>query len=288
MCNQDHMVTKHTSTAVDKVPDPIVDSVRISATLTSHSEVSFLISLTLTGLSDPVSALIDSWATSNFLDSSLAASPPFVLEPLDHLIALCLFDGKPAMAGFIHESVNTSISFADHSTQSLSLLVTKLHLSALIVLGLPWLRSTNPMIDWSALLLTFKTGPRSVLPSLALARACSTATLHHEDIISDLPPVFDSIPELCNSSGPLIPTRMVPISKLMSSVKLGLFSSNSVPPLLDLYLGTDPDSSHPNSCTHGICCRLGFPHWTNSLQSWVGSPPQLQSFPCCRKIMLIT
>jgi len=28
--------------------------------------------------------------------------------------------------------------------------VTKLHLSALIVLGLPWLRSTNPTIDWSA------------------------------------------------------------------------------------------------------------------------------------------
>src|SRR5882724_5449201 len=83
------------------------------------------------------------------------------------------------------------------------------------------------MIDWSALSLTFKTGPRSALPSLALARACSTAALHHEDIISDLPPVFDSIPELCKSSGPSIPTRMVPISKSTSSVKLGPFSSNS-------------------------------------------------------------
>src|SRR5882724_12999769 len=87
------------------------------------------------------------------------------------------------------------------------------------------------MIDWSSLSLTFKTGPQSVLPSLALARACSTAALRHEDIISDLPPVFDSIPELCNSSGPSILTRMVLISKLMSSVKLGLFSSNSAPPL---------------------------------------------------------
>src|SRR5882724_8986496 len=121
------MVTQHTFTAVDKVPDSIVDSVRISAALTSHSEVSFLISLTLSGLSDPVSALINLGATSNFLDLSLAATPTFVLEPLDHPITLCLLDGKPATARFIHESVNISVLFADHSTQSLSLLVTKLH-----------------------------------------------------------------------------------------------------------------------------------------------------------------
>src|SRR5882724_1521324 len=95
------MVAQHTIMAVDKVPDPIVDLVRISAALTSYSEVSFLISLTLPSLSDPVSALINLGATSNFLDSSLATSPPFVLEPLDHLVALCLFDGKPATAGFI-------------------------------------------------------------------------------------------------------------------------------------------------------------------------------------------
>src|SRR5882724_669024 len=154
------MVTQHTFMAVDKVPDPIVDLVRISAALNSHSEVSFLISLTLSGLSDPVSALIDSGATSNLLDSSLAASPTFVLEPLDCPITLCLFDGKPATARFIHESVNIAVLFADHLTQSLSLLVMKLHPSTLIILGLPWLRSTNPMIDWSALSLTFKTGPQ--------------------------------------------------------------------------------------------------------------------------------
>src|SRR5882724_1241009 len=131
------MVTQHTSLAVDRIPDPSVDLVRISAALISHSEVSFLISLTLPGLSDPVSKLINLGATSNFLDLSLAALSPFVLEPLDHLITLCLFDGKPATTGFIHESVNISISFTDHLTQSLSLLVTKLHLSAPIVLGLP-------------------------------------------------------------------------------------------------------------------------------------------------------
>src|SRR5882724_5295450 len=156
VCNLDCVVTQHTSTAVGSIPAPSVDLVRISATLTSHLEVSFLISLTLPGLSDPVSALIDSGATSNFLDSSLATLPTFVLEPLDRPITLCLLDGKPATARFIHESVNISVSFADCLTQSLSLLVMKLHPSSLIVLGLPWLQSTNPMIDWSALSLPSK------------------------------------------------------------------------------------------------------------------------------------
>src|SRR6266850_3776647 len=87
------------------------------------------------------------------------------------------------------------------------------------------------MIDWSTLSLTFKMGPPSVLPLLALARACSTAALHHEDIISDLSPVFDSIPELCTASGPSLPTKVVASAQKMSSVKLGPFSSNSAPPL---------------------------------------------------------
>src|SRR5467141_3889125 len=87
------------------------------------------------------------------------------------------------------------------------------------------------MIDWSTLSLTFKMGPRSVLPLLALVRACSTAALRHEDIISDLSPVFDSIPELCTASGPSLPTQMVASAQKTSSVKLGPFSSNSAPPL---------------------------------------------------------
>src|SRR5882672_897498 len=139
VCNLDHMVPQHTSTAVHEAPDSSVDLVRISTALTSHSEVSFLVLVQIPGLPDPVLALIDSGATSNFLDSSLADLPLFVTEPLDLLITLCLFYGKPATAGFIHESVTTSVAFTDGSTQDLSLLVTKLHPSASMVFGLPWL-----------------------------------------------------------------------------------------------------------------------------------------------------
>jgi len=62
---------------------------------------------------------------SNFLDLSLAIWPTLVLEPLDLPIVLCLFDGKSVTMGFIHESVNLSVIFADSSMLDLSLLVTK-------------------------------------------------------------------------------------------------------------------------------------------------------------------
>jgi len=45
--------------------------------------------------------------------------PIFVPEPLDHPITLCLLDGRPETAGFIHESVNLSVTFTDNSTQDI-------------------------------------------------------------------------------------------------------------------------------------------------------------------------
>src|SRR5882724_11391867 len=65
-------------------------------------------------------------------------------------------------------------------------------------------------------------------------------------------------------------------------------SCQTLCPLLDLYLGIDPDSSCPNSCTRGIRCCLGFLCRSNSLRSRVGPPPQLRSFLYCGNIMLIT
>jgi len=206
VCNLDSRGYSAHFTAVDKIPDPFLDLVRISSTLTSHSEVSFLISLTLPGLSDL------------YLHSSIREPPQISWT---HLWLLCqplywnpwIFQSHCASSmaslqppGFIHESVNISVSFADCSTQSLSLLVMK---AAPIRSNRPWpsMVAKHQSDDRTVGPLThFQNRPSSALPLLALARACSTATLHHEDIISDLPPVFDSIPELCNSSGPLIPT----------------------------------------------------------------------------------
>ena len=132
---------------------PPVYSSSLSAALTSQSDTSFLVSTCIQGIPEPIPTLIDLGATSNFIDSALASKPIFVSTVLAQPIMLSLFDGKPAMSGFIHQSVSTSV--LDESTQTLDLLVMQLHPSAPIVLGLPWLQSTNLVVDWSHLTLAF-------------------------------------------------------------------------------------------------------------------------------------
>ena len=124
-----------------------VSSVHLFASIGSHSDTSFIILVTLPGIPDPVPTLIDPSATSNFVHSSLSSHSNFSCIPLCLPIALCLFDGKPIMSGFIYKYLNTSLTFSDFSSQDISLLIMKLHPSAAIVLGLPWLCSTKPIID---------------------------------------------------------------------------------------------------------------------------------------------
>ena len=59
-------------------------------------------------------------------------APAVLAQP----IALCLFDGKPTTSGFIHQLISTTVHFSDESHQDLDLLVTQLHPSAPIMLGL--------------------------------------------------------------------------------------------------------------------------------------------------------
>jgi len=186
-------------------------------------------------------------------------------------------------------SLSISLSRLLTARPSLSLsLVTKLHPSAPIVLGLPWLRNTNLTIDWSALSLTFKTGPQSALPSLALARACSTAALRHEDITSDLSPAFDSIPELCTSSGPSDPDPSGPYRENDVFCQVGaVLVKLCAPSWIDTL---EPTRIRPTR-THalvGSVVALVFCVGQILSGPRVGSPPQLRSFPCCGKTMLIT
>ena len=57
---------------------------------TSSSDMSFIVPVHLSGVEKPVNALIDSGATSNFIDSSLASLPNFKLSSLTGLLFLFL------------------------------------------------------------------------------------------------------------------------------------------------------------------------------------------------------
>ncbi|KAG6883588.1 hypothetical protein C0993_005292 [Termitomyces sp. T159_Od127] len=70
-------------------------------------------------------------------------------------IYLTLFDSSFTSAGDITHYVQTILIFANSQRQDLWLLMICLHASAPLILGLPWLHSTNSCVDWQNLTLHF-------------------------------------------------------------------------------------------------------------------------------------
>ncbi|KNZ71623.1 hypothetical protein J132_08081 [Termitomyces sp. J132] len=123
------------------------------AHLPSHSSTNLLLRTTLPFTDKPIPTLVNSGATDNFVDESLAALAPQPLCCLPAPIPLKLFDGDSTPAGDITHCLETTLTFANGQQQELRLLVTKLHPSAPVVLEFSWLRSTNPRVDWPSLTL---------------------------------------------------------------------------------------------------------------------------------------
>ena len=95
-----------------------------------------------------ITIMVDSGATTNFIDSGSAASMTKVaLEKEENLT---LFDGKESSAGKIKEAVKGILSIGDAHSEEVELRVTTLG-DYDAVLGLPWLRKHNPTMNWKDL-----------------------------------------------------------------------------------------------------------------------------------------
>ncbi|KAG6876276.1 hypothetical protein C0993_004507 [Termitomyces sp. T159_Od127] len=77
--------------------------------------------------------------------------------PLRLLLSICLtlFNGSSTSTGDIIHYMQTTLTFANGQWQDFQLLVTHLHASTPLILGLPWLHSTNTCINWQHLTLHF-------------------------------------------------------------------------------------------------------------------------------------
>ncbi|KAG6898606.1 hypothetical protein C0993_005708 [Termitomyces sp. T159_Od127] len=88
---------------------------------------------------------------TTLIQATLAAAAQKLPLP----IHLTLFNGSSTSAGNIIHYVQTTLTFTNGQQQGLQLLVTCLHAFALIILGLLWLCSTNPHVNWQNLTLHF-------------------------------------------------------------------------------------------------------------------------------------
>ena len=81
------------------------------------------------------------------------------LEKLSDPILLELFDGSAAASGSISHHLPLDVSAPEGPPHQVDFLITNLHPTARIVLGLPWLQQHNPDIDWTTGQVKFKTAP---------------------------------------------------------------------------------------------------------------------------------
>ncbi|KAG6867852.1 hypothetical protein C0993_010226 [Termitomyces sp. T159_Od127] len=148
------------------------------AHLPSQSSQILLLHTTLPHSSAPINTLVNSGTTDNFIDKSLAtlATTP---QKLPLPIHLTLFDGSSTSAGDITHYVQTTLNFANGQWQDLQLLVTCLHASALLILGLPWLRSTNLHINWQNLTLHFASTMVSDFRSISWSHSSQRSPLSY-------------------------------------------------------------------------------------------------------------
>lgn len=101
------------------------------------------------------------------------------MQPLPYPIHLYLFDGSATSSGIITHSFTTEVIFPPtDEVQTIEFLITKLHPSARIVLGFPWLRTNNPHIDWANLTLRLPAGdPSKSVPNPSSTGAPTLAAL---------------------------------------------------------------------------------------------------------------
>ncbi|KAE8958615.1 hypothetical protein PR001_g30993, partial [Phytophthora rubi] len=119
------------------------------ATTTNGDSRLILISLHVAGAERPLRALLDSGATNNSIrDDCLAPLPPHVrVREGPGEIVVKLADGKPHRAP--RRAVSLAYAFDGFSTND-DFLVIELNYTFDCILGMPWLASYQPEIDWLA------------------------------------------------------------------------------------------------------------------------------------------
>ena len=103
-------------------------------------------------------ALVNNRATGDFIDQDLAKKKGYQLQRLSQPLKAQNMDGSANQGGIIHHKVTLHLRIAE-TEEKREFLVVNCGQENLI-LGLPWLRETNPLIDWTTGEVTISSIPR--------------------------------------------------------------------------------------------------------------------------------
>ena len=129
---------------------PFTSSISAFA-LRTYPDSQLLMNLSFPDLSSAsLRVLIDSGSSRSFIDSRLVSDQGIPTTRLPHQLTLRLFDGSIAPSRKISDYVRTQFRLPLFPLETWNFLVTPLDASCDLVLGLDWLRSRNPLVDWKS------------------------------------------------------------------------------------------------------------------------------------------
>ena len=140
------------------LPSPITPHVLVASP--NERTLRFPVKLLIGQQTIETTALIDSGATGNFIDLRLLSLANFPLKKLPQPIRAFNVDGTTNRRGTILWKAHTHMVLP-HGSDNLDLMVISLGRQQ-IILGMPWLKSKNPRINWKSNTLAF---PKSSVPN---------------------------------------------------------------------------------------------------------------------------
>ena len=121
---------------------------------------------------------VDSGAGGKFINQNYVQTKGFRKERLSEPIKVYNVDGTPNKQGIIGYYVNLNIEIHGRKWKE-QLLVTGLGKHR-IILGLPWLRKTNPIIDWEKRTLEWR-NPKPINPFKMARKLAKQAIKYSSD-----------------------------------------------------------------------------------------------------------
>ena len=125
----------------------------------SMSSTSFLVSLTVyLDSTQPYafSALLDSGSSHCFISPKIIKKFSLPTQPVSPPCHLHMLDGQSSI--YITQKLCIHITFTSGDTHPVTFFVAPLDSSCEAVLGLDWLVTYNPLVDWTTCWLTFHAG----------------------------------------------------------------------------------------------------------------------------------
>jgi hypothetical protein len=94
-----------------------------------------------------VSTLVDSGATSSFIDQTFVAQHNILIVKKSTPVPVEVIDGRTiASSAITHETTPLELCIDKHTKKIVLNIISTPHHP--IILGLPWLEAHNPIIDW--------------------------------------------------------------------------------------------------------------------------------------------